>query len=170
MEAIREYLVAYTLSNLVFGFSIYLAMKKPIRARFFLAAFFLWAAFINFSTAVKSPEIYLEYGRFAFLPIYSEFIYGYFSLNIPMFIIPIALGQFLIFLGLILHGIWVQTACIGGILFGLAIAPLGVGSAFPATVLMSLAFYFLWKIENHDFIWHLKQYSYQQPQVGNSLI
>jgi len=64
-------------------------------------------------------------------------------------------GQLLIALGLILNKTWTKIACIGGIIFGLAIAPLGVGSAFPATVSMAVAFFILFKKYEHDFIWKL---------------
>jgi hypothetical protein len=162
MEALKEYFLPYIISNIVFGLSVFLAIKKLIWTRIFFAAVFLWASYFNFSTGLRSPEIYLEYGRFTFVPFYRDFIYGYFSQNISMFIVPIAVGQFLIFLGLMLNGIWVKTACVGGIVFGLAISPLGVGAAFPATVLMAYAFYLLLKVENHDFIWHLNQYRFQK--------
>ena len=69
----------------------------------------------------------------------------------------------MIALGLILNKIWVKLACIGGILFGLAIAPLGVGFGFPATVFMAIAFFILLKKQDHDFIWKLKQY--HAPQL-----
>jgi hypothetical protein len=49
--------------------------------------------------------------------------------------------------------------CIGGIVFGLSIASLGVGSAFPATISMSLAFFILLRRYHHDFIWKWNQYS-----------
>src|SRR6266511_3228644 len=62
----------------------------------------------------------------------------------------------------------VKLACIGGIIFCLAIAPLGVGSAFPATVSMAIAFYILLIRYEHDFIWKWKQYQQQiRIKVGS---
>ncbi len=43
-------------------------------------------------------------------------------------------------------------------MFGPAVAPLGVGSACPATISIAVALYILCKKYNHDFIWNLKQY------------
>ncbi len=127
-------------------------------ARIFLAAFFLWASYFNSTSALRSPEIYLDYARLDALPVYSDFIDGFFSRHITPFVFTIAVGQFLIFLGLILNRTWTKLACAGGIIFGLAIAPLGVGSAFPATVSMSIAFFILFRKYHHEFIWKWNQY------------
>jgi hypothetical protein len=51
----------------------------------------------------------------------------------------------------------------GGIVFGLAIAPLWVGSGFPSTVCMAIAFFILLKKDNHDFIWKLNRYKMPLP-------
>jgi hypothetical protein len=158
MEALKEWLIPYIISNIVFLLSIVAALRKPMWTRIFFAGFFLWAAYFNSTTAIQSPEIYLTYANLNALPAYSKFINEYFSEHITMIVSTIAVGQFLIALGLILNKTWVKLACIGGIIFGLAIAPLGVGSGFPATVFMAVAFFILLKKNDHDFIWKLKQY------------
>ncbi len=163
MESLKEYLLPFLISNIVFGLTIWGALKRPMYTRGFLAAFFLWASYFNSTTAVLSPEIYLTYARLDALPIYIDFINGFFSHYITPFVFAIAVGQFLIFIGLILNKTWTKVACIGGIIFGLAIAPLGVGSAFPATVSMAIAFYILLKKYEHDYIWHWKQYN--KPEI-----
>lgn len=159
MEALKEWLIPYIISNIVFILSIVAALRKPMWTRIFFAGFFLWAAYFNSTTAIQSPEIYLTYATLNALPVYSRFINGFFSGHITVIVFSIAVGQFLIALGLILNKIWVRLACISGIIFGLAIAPLGVGSGFPATVCMAIAFFILLKKQEHDFIWKLKQYS-----------
>jgi NO-binding membrane sensor protein with MHYT domain len=93
------------------------------------------------------------------MPAYSRFIKGIFSEHITVIVFTIAVAQFLIALGLILNKFWVKLASLGGIIFGLAIAPLGVGSGFPTTVFMAIAFFILLKKKDHDFIWKLKQYN-----------
>jgi len=158
MEAIKEWLFPYIISNIVFGLSIVAALAKPMWVRIFLAGFFLWASYINSVSAIMSPEIYLTYARLDALPFYSRFINGFFSQHITPFVCTIAAGQFMIFLGMTLGKTFTKLACIGGIIFGFAIAPLGVGSAFPATVSMAIAFFILLKKDPHDFIWKLKQY------------
>lgn len=127
-------------------------------ARVFLAILFLWAAYINSRSAFISPEIYLDYARLTPVPFYREFILGYFSIHIIQMVLLVAIGEFFIFLGLLLNNGWVKAACIGGIIFGLAITPLGVGSAFPATLSMAIAFLILLKKYEHDFIWNWGQY------------
>lgn len=158
MEALKEWLIPYIISNIVFVLSIVAAIKRPMWTRIFFAGFFLWAAYFNYTTAIQSPEIYLTYATLNALPAYSRFINGLFSEHITVIVFGIAAGQFLIALGLILNKIWVGLACIGGIIFGLAIAPLGVGSGFPATVCMAIAFFILLKKQEHNFIWKLNQY------------
>jgi hypothetical protein len=161
MEALKEWLWPYIISNIVFGLSIIAALKKPMWARVFLAGFFLWASYFNSTSSVMSPQVYLTYARLDALPIYSRFINGFFSQHITPFVFTIAVGQFMIFLGMILDQTFTKLACIGGIIFGLAIAPLGVGSAFPSTVSMAIAFYILLKKYDHDFIWKWNQYVHQ---------
>jgi hypothetical protein len=158
MEALRAWLIPYIISNIVFGLTVVAAIKKPMPARIFLCGFFLWASYFNSTSAVLSPEIYLTYAKLDALPVYSKFITGFFAQHITAFVFSIAVGQFLIAAGLILNKTWVKLACIGAIIFGLAIAPLGVGSAFPATVSMAIAFFILLKKGPHDFIWKWSQY------------
>jgi hypothetical protein len=162
MEALKEWLIPYIISNIVFALSIIAAIKRPMWTRIFFAAFFLWAAYFNSTTAIQSPEIYLTYATLDALPVYRRFINGFFRERITVIVFTIAAGQFLIALGLILNKTWVRLACIGGIIFGLAIAPLGVGSGFPSTVCMAIAFFILLKKKDHDFIWNLKQYNAAQ--------
>ena len=158
MEALKEYLVPYIISNIVFALCIPGALRKPIWVRIFLAGFFLWAAYFNSTSAIRSPDIYLTYGKLTCIPLYQHFIYGFFAQHISQFVLTIATGQFLIFIGLVLNKTWTKLACIGGIIFGIAIAPLCVGSAFPATVFMAIAFYILFRNYEHDYIWKWRQY------------
>lgn len=168
MEALKQWLIPYLISNIVFGLTIIGAIKKPMWTRIFLAGFFLWASYFNSTHAILSPQIYLIYATLDALPFYSNFINGFFSHYITPFVFTIAVGQFLIFFGLLLNKTWVKLSCIGGIIFGLAIAPLGVGSAFPTTISMAIAFYILLIRYEHDFIWKWKQYQQQiRIKVGS---
>ncbi|MFI5153959.1 MAG: hypothetical protein ACHQET_11535 [Chitinophagales bacterium] len=158
MDDLKQYFAPYLISNILFGLSIWAALKKPIVTRIFLAALFLWASLVNFSTAMRKPEVYLEYAQLSFMPFYRDFIKGFFSQHVRAFVLMVAAGQFLIFSGLCLKSQWTTLACLGGIIFGLAIVPLGVGSAFPATLLMAISFFILFQRPEHDFIWKLNQY------------
>jgi hypothetical protein len=158
MESLKQYLLPYIISNALFLLCLIAVEKRTIWARIFLAMVFLWASYTNFTTAFSNPDIYLEYGELTPLPLYREFINGFFAQHIKSLVSVAAAGEFLIFVGLILNKGWVKSACIGGIIFGLAISPLGVGSAFPATVLMALSFWVLFRKGPHSYIWKLHQY------------
>ena len=169
MEALKEWLWPYIISNIIFGLSIIAALKKPMWARMFLGGFFLWASYFNSMTSVTSPEVYLTYARLDALPAYSRLINGFFAQHITSFVFAIAVGQFIIFAGMMSNRTFTKLACIGGIIFGLAIAPLGVGSAFPSTVSMAIAFYILLRRYEHDFIWKWNQYRHQIKPVHENV-
>lgn len=48
---------------------------------------------------------------------------------------------------------WVRAACIGAIVFLLAIAPLGVGSAFPFSITVSVAAFLVIRKREFRNIW-----------------
>ena len=158
MDELKQYAIAYTISNILAVLSIAGALQKPRWTRIGLAAVFLWASYVNSNIALYEPARYLEYNRFTIVPIYKDFINGFFSTHIRQIVIPIAIAQFLIFAGLLRGGIWTKLACIGGILFGLSITPLGIGSAFPATLLMAIAFFILLIKYDHQPIWRKKEH------------
>jgi hypothetical protein len=175
MEDLKQYFLPYIFSNILFGLSIWSAWKKPIVARIFLAGFFLWASIVNTITSIQSPQVYLEYANLSFLGIYRDFINGFFAQHIRIFVFCVACGQFLIFLGLCLRRTLTILACLGGMVFGLAIGPLGVGSAFPSTILMAIAFLILFQYHDHDYIWKIRQYKdsahlrIQQPESRSEI-
>lgn len=157
MNELKQYAIAYTISNILAVLSIAGAIQKPRLTRIGLAAIFLWASYMNSNIAIHEPARYLEYSRFAIAPFYKDFINGYFSTHIREIVIPIAIAQFLVFAGLLQGKIWTKLACIGGIIFGLSITPLGIGSAFPATLLMAIAFFILLIKYDHESIWKRKE-------------
>jgi len=158
MDALRTYLLPLLISNLLGILTFIAAIKKPMWSRCFLAAVFLWAACVNAGFAMHNPGIYLEYGNLTPVPLYKDFIFGFFSQHIGPIVVDIALAQFAIFLGLVLNRVWTKLACLGGMVFGVAIAPLLIGSGFPASLFMAAAFYILLSRYNHDFIWKWSQY------------
>ncbi|MBC7339277.1 MAG: hypothetical protein H5U04_05385 [Firmicutes bacterium] len=107
----REFLGAVIGSNVVSLGLVLLAIRWPRLARVLFALIFLGAGVFNLTMAVRDPEVYLVYARWA-VDFYRRFL-------------------------------WLGVA--GGIVFLLAIAPLGVGSAFPSTLLMAVALYLMWR-------------------------
>jgi hypothetical protein len=106
--------------------------------RFLFFALFLWAAQINLRTAIGNPGAYLEYARWAIAP-YRAFILGPFARHAGLIVGAIAVGQFAIAILVVLRGRAVRLGMFGAITFLLAIAPLGRGSAFPFSLVTSLA-------------------------------
>jgi hypothetical protein len=151
------YLVGYVISNCAAILLLILAWKKPVTARIFFFILFAWASWINWATAIREPEVYMDYAELAFLQVYRNFITGWFSHNIIYVIGFIATCQGLIAVSMLLKGGIYKIGITGGIIFLLSISPLGVGSAFPTTILMSVGLirllrengYYLWETKNH---------------------
>lgn len=152
MKGLEQFLVPWIISNLVGILILWAAIKKPSLARGMFSLLFGWACWFNFTTAHSNPEVYLDYAAMS-VPLYSDFILGWFKDNITPMVTAIAIGQGLIALGMALNDWWVKLASIGAILFLLSIAPLGVGAGFPFSITVSIAAYYIYKIENPDYLW-----------------
>jgi hypothetical protein len=98
--------------------------------RFLFFALFLWASLVNMRLALWHPTAYLEYARWAVGP-YRRFILGPFSRHTSLFVGAIAVGQLVIAALVAARGRAVALGLAGAIVFLMAIAPLGRGSAFP---------------------------------------
>jgi len=145
--------IAYTGSNIVALLMLLASWKLPSVARLLYALLFLWACWANTNTALYAPQLYIDYASFAFLPFYRDFIQGFFSQHITMFVIIIALCQFLIGVSMLLKGVIFRIGAIGGIVFLISIAPLGVGSAFPASVVMAAGLFVLIRKNSITYLW-----------------
>jgi hypothetical protein len=149
------YLVGYIISNII-GFVILMAaIKKPYLARLMFVILFSWASTANYTTAHNNPEEYLNYAHTA-IKWYRDFINGWFSNHVTSMVTLIALGECLIAIGMMLHGWWVRLACIGAIIFLTAIAPLGIYAAFPFSITVSLAAFFIMKKNAVRYLWQFK--------------
>lgn len=131
------YLQLYLLANVIALLLLVAAFKKPRWGRWGFVLLFAWAAITNASTSVRDPNVYLEYADLTFLPIYRSVILGAFSEHIAFYVGAIAFCQALIAFGLLVGGRLSRIATWGAIIFLLAIAPFGVGSGFPCTVLFA---------------------------------
>jgi len=101
---------------------------------------------------LTDPDSYLDNARFA-IPLYQDFINGWFSHYNHMIIPLIAVGQFFIAFGMLLRSWWVKLACIGSIIFLLSIAPLMVGAAFPFSITVSIAAWLILLNDDKNYIW-----------------
>jgi len=147
MENLSNFLVPYIISQVVSIILLIVAWKYTRAARVLFALLFFWASGINMYYGLVNPDIYLDYSNFA-IPFYRDFIDGWFSRNHHIMIPVIALGQLYIAIGMLLKGGWVKLACLGVIIFLVAIAPFGVGSAFPFSITVSIAAYLIYRKSN----------------------
>jgi hypothetical protein len=126
----REYLVPYLISNVVALAILGLAFWRPRIVKWTWVVIFFWAAAINTLTATSEPWQYLLYGALTPSDTYRAFIDGWFSRNVTRMVLSIAVGQVAIAF-LLARAEGRRLGVLGASVFLLAIAPLGVGSAFP---------------------------------------
>jgi hypothetical protein len=101
------------------------------------------AALFNMYLGNSNPQKYVEYGQGA-VGLYQKFIYGIFSSYTSLIVSLIALGQMLVGVFLLMKRTLFKLGIFGGIIFLVSISPLGIGSAFPSTLLMSLSLVLLY--------------------------
>ena len=132
-------LIPYLLTNATALALVFLAFKRHRLTRLIFILIFLLAGLFNIYTILTKPEFFNHYGDKAFLDIYKSFINGYFSHHIQQVVGFIGLGQILVAVLLSAGGRWVHLGVLGGIIFFIALIPLGVSAAFPAMLLFIVA-------------------------------
>jgi hypothetical protein len=135
----QQMLYAQIVSNIVAAVMVLLSWRWPTAGRSSFALLFLWAGEVNLRTALSTPQVYLEYAPLAYSDWYQAFILGFFASHIVPIVSTIALAQLSIALLVCLRGNVVRLGLAGAIAFLIAIAPLGVGSGFPTTIIMGIA-------------------------------
>ena len=152
MSSFEEFLIPYIISQLASLIILIVAWKKTKWARVLFAVLFYWASGTNMYIGITSPDTYQLYADLA-IPVYRDFITGWFSHHNYIVIPFIAIGQFLIASGMLLRGWWVYTACIGAIIFLLSIAPLMLGAAFPFSITVSIAAWLILLNDDKNYVW-----------------
>ena len=143
----QQFILPYIISNVVAMLLLIASIKWQQVARVSFAVLFIVAAWANARMALNNPNDYLEYSKYA-TGFYKQIINGIFSHYITPFVLVIAICQLLTGLGLLSKGLVFRSACMGGIIFLLAISPLGVGAAFPCTLVLAAGLFILF---NHPF-------------------
>lgn len=152
MNGLDQYIAPYIISQVASVIILIVAWKRTRWARWLFALLFFWASAKNMYFGVANPGIYQEYADMA-VPVYRDFINGWFS-HYNYFVIPlIAVGQFCIAIGMLLKGTWVKLACIAAIIFLFGIAPLLVGSAFPFSITVSIASALIYRNDDKNYAW-----------------
>lgn len=139
--------ITYVVVNVFAIVQVVGSYRWPTVTRVVFFLIFAIAAFINIRTVLDSPWVYQSYAYYA-VPLYSRFILGPFEFIIQPMVLTIALGQAFIAVSMFMKQTWFQMGCLFGIIFCVAIAPLGFGAAFPATLLMAFALYRLVRHED----------------------
>ena len=152
IKDIQVFWLPYFISQIMGIGLLLVAWKNTRMARGLFSVLFLCASIVNIYTSWTHPEYYLEYASFA-MPLYRDFIRGWFSHFHKITVTMIAAGQLLIAIGMILKDQWVDLACIGSIIFLLSIAPLLVGSAFPFSITVSVAVWLILKHDPKNYLW-----------------
>jgi hypothetical protein len=131
--------------NIIALLLILVAARWPKVARLLFSVLFLGAGVWNLFASLTMPAFYVEtYGPVA-TPPYAAFITGPFAANPALFVVPIAVGQLAIGILAAGTGTRVRLAMLGSMAFLLAIAPMGVGAAFPFSLFGILAAYLLFR-------------------------
>lgn len=152
----ETYLYMLIAFNILAIFYLCCAVWWPRIARLLFCLLFAWACWLNWTTSQNTPNDYLQYADNNFSAWYSNFIRGWFSKHIPLLVGIIATCQGLIAISMLLKGWLYKTACIGAITFMVAIAPFGVGSGFPCTIIFAVALAILYRKGTH-YLWELPQ-------------
>lgn len=149
----NTYLVLYIISNVIALLMLLAAwtQRRILRVMFFIV--FAWASWTNWNEAIIAPQFYLDYAGLTFSSWYRDFIQGWFSWHITLAVGFIATCQALIAVSMLLRGWIFKTAAIGAVIFLVAIAPLGVGSAFPCTIILAIAMWSLMRQKEIDYLW-----------------
>lgn len=147
------YLLLYIISNAISLLILGLSWKTQRAARLLLFLIFVWASWTNWNEAIVAPLFYLNYGHLTFSELYRRFIIGWFSTHITQAVGLIATCQALIAFSILLKGWMFKTGAAGAIIFLLAIAPLGVGSAFPCTLILAISFWLLTRNKKLEYLW-----------------
>ena len=158
----QVFLIAYIISNVLAVIFLIASIRFPRFSRLLYAVLFGWASWANWNMAISSPHDYLSYADLTFLPLYKTFIVGWFSEHIRLSVGFIATAQAFVAIALLMKGRIYKLGLVGGILFLIAIIPLGVGSAFPCTLLLALGLVMLRKED--IWLWQPTTHIYHAPR------
>ena len=143
---LQDYLIPYIISNVVSVLLIFICYKWPKIGKIVWGLFFFSAGIFNIYTAIRTPHVYAEvYGQTAIFSFYKNFIYGIFNELATLFVTLIGSGQIVVAILLFMRKSLFNLGILGGMIFLIAISPLGIGSAFPATLIMATSLFVLYK-------------------------
>lgn len=122
---------------------MFICYKWPKIGKVAWGIIFILAGIFNIYMGNSNPQAYVDYGQHA-VGLYQKFIYGLFSSYTSLIVSLIASGQIIVGIFLFMKKNLFVLGIGGGIIFLVAISPLGIGSAFPSTLLMSASLVLLY--------------------------
>jgi len=135
----QEIWIPYLITHLLSFGLIFICYKWPKIGKISWAVIFIAAGIFNLYSVISDPQQYVNtYGQHA-IPLYKKFIFGFFSTHTLLFVALIASGQIMVGILLFLQKTHFKIGLLGGIIFLTAISPLGIGAAFPSTLLMAFS-------------------------------
>jgi hypothetical protein len=130
----------FIISNAIAIVILWASIGNKAIAKRLLAILFVGAGTFNVYTSFTNPAVYRAFAETAAFDWYKSFITGFFADYTTLIVSFVSIAQFYIGITVLMDRSRFVIACLGGALFGLAIAPLGVGSAFPSSLVLSVAF------------------------------
>jgi hypothetical protein len=131
--------VPYLITHILTLLLIFTCYKWPSFGKAVWGLILILAGAFNIFTVISSPEKYVSaYGQHAVL-LYKKIIFGLFSTYAVLFVVAIAMGQILVGSCLLMKRTPFKLGVFGGVIFLVAISPLGLGAAFPSTLFMALS-------------------------------
>lgn len=143
-------IISYIITNGIAVIFVFLSWRNPKVGRVLFFVLFFLASCLNVYTASQKPGVYQYFAELTWLDIYRGFITGWFKDNASWFVIAIAICQLFIATSMWLKGSLLKLGALGAIFFLVSISPFGFGSAFPATLIMAFAMFFIFKSADHE--------------------
>lgn len=143
-------IISYIITNGIAVIFVFLSWRNPKVGRVLFFTLFFLASCLNLYTATQRPDVYQYFAGLTWLNVYRQFILGWFKDNSDWFVTGIAIGQMLIAISMWLKGSLLKLGALGAIFFFVSISPFGFGSAFPATLIMAFAMFFIFKSADHE--------------------
>ena len=151
-DALLLFWTVYISSNILAMTLAIGSFKFPSLTRLALFLLFGWSCWTNALNAFDSPWVYIDYADSAVLP-FKNFVLQLSEHSLKALALLVALFQLLIAVSMLLKGWSFKGGCLAGMLYCLALLPLGLYSGFPAPILMSLTFYTLFSTKHVEKLW-----------------
>ena len=137
--------IGYWASNIGGAIIAFTGWRFTRIARFLLASLFAWACWFNLDTVAETPEVYVDYAWLTPFGWYADLMTGWFAANVTAIVTTVSIVQGLIAIGYLIGRRYARMAALVTIAFLLVVLPLGLGSAFPAPILMGIGAWFVYR-------------------------